>query len=58
MSLTRTGPTVTILRAHVPKPLLTQFPIHMVRHLADWVAPSPCSQHSPPKHLKFLHTPP
>ena len=33
-------------------------PLHMVQHVADWVAPFPCSQHSPPPPLKFLHIPP
>ena len=29
----------------------------MVRHLADWVAPFPPNEHSPPSPLKFLHAP-
>ena len=31
----------------------------MVQHVADWIAPFPRSQHSPPPPpLKFFHTPP
>ena len=39
-------------------PISTQPLSHMVQHVADWVAPLPCSQHSPSPPLKFFHTPP
>ena len=36
----------------------TQPLLQMVQHVADWVAPFPRSQHSPPLLLKLLHIPP
>jgi len=37
----------------------TQPFLHMVQHVADWVAPFSRSQHSPPPPLKkYFHTPP
>ena len=44
----------TILKPLVPNPHSTPF----THHVADCVAPFPCSQHSPPPPLKFLNTPP
>ena len=44
--------TVTILNS------LTQSLLHMVQHDADWIAPFPRSQHSPPPPHKLLHIPP
>ena len=32
-------------------------PLHMVQHVADWVAPLPRSQHFLPPPFKFFHTP-
>ena len=32
--------------------------LNMVQHVADWVAPFPRSQHSPPSPHKLLHIPP
>ena len=46
----------TILKPLVPKPHST--PLHMAQHVADWVAPFPLNQHSPPPPLKFLYTSP
>ena len=46
---------VNILKPLVPIP--TQPHLHMVQHVADWVAPFPRSRHSPLPSLKFFHTP-
>ena len=37
-------------------PIPTQPLLHMMQHVADWVAPFPRRQHSPPPPLKFFHT--
>ena len=39
-------------------PISIQSLLHMVQHVADWVASFPHGQHSLPLSLKFLHTPP
>ena len=36
-------------------PIPYQTLLHMVQHVADWVAPIPRSHHSPLSTLKFLH---
>ena len=45
--------TVTILKLFIPN----AHSIHFT-HVADWVAPFPPSQQSPPPPLRFFHTPP
>jgi len=46
----------TIIKLPVPDPHTTL--LHMVQHVADWVAPFPCSRHFSPHPLKVYHTPP
>ena len=38
-------------------PIPIQAHLHMVQHVADWVAAFPRGQHSPPHPLKFSYTP-
>ena len=42
--------------SNLSSPIRTQPLSHMV-HVADWVAPFLCSEHSPPPPLKFFNTP-
>ena len=53
-SLIKTQPLFSNLSCPIPFPLNPFF--HMVRKLADWVAPYPSFQHPFPP-LKFLHAP-
>ena len=50
-------PKTLSLLSNLSYPIPTQPLLHMVQHVADWVAPFLRSQHSPPPPLEFFHTP-
>ena len=50
------GPKALPFFSNLYFPICGQHFFDMVQNVADWVAPFPCSQHSPPSPLKFFHT--